>query len=270
VQLQQSRKKFKEHGIGLAAISYDSEAILKDFAERHKIEYPLLSDAGSAIITKFGVLNQTATGRGQGMAHPGFFYVDRQGVVKEKFFETAYTDRFTAGNLITKLFPELVAAEARRVEAPHLELRLRQSDRTVGPGSRVSLVVEITLPADVHVYAPGVKGYQPIRLELEPSEEFSLRPSQYPSSKVLFLPAIRERVPVFVGRFKIVQDAVVTANKDFIRSLGAGKTLMIHGQLHYQACDSKKCYLPSQVAVSWELRVAPMDFTRVPEAIQHR
>ncbi|MBI1747503.1 MAG: redoxin domain-containing protein [Acidobacteria bacterium] len=270
VQLQQAQKRFAAHGLGLAAISYDSEAILKDFAQRQKIAYPLLSDAGSEIITKFGLLNTTATDMSQGMAHPGFLYVDPQGVVKEKFFEDAYTNRFTAGNLMMKLFPELVDTNARRVEAPHMELRLHVSDSPVGPGSRVSLSVDVALPADVHVYAPGVTGYRPIALELKPSVEFALRPPQYPASKILFLPAIKEKVPVFEGKFKIIQDVVITADRAFIGSLGSGKDLTIEGQLRYQACDRQKCYLPTQVPVSWNLKVVPMDFTRAPEAIRHR
>jgi hypothetical protein len=43
----------------------------------------------------------------KGMAHPGFFYVDENGVIREKYFEAKYTDRFTANNVIGKLFPEL-------------------------------------------------------------------------------------------------------------------------------------------------------------------
>ena len=40
-----TRNRGLKHRIKLAAISYDSPAILKDFAKRHKIEFPLLSDA---------------------------------------------------------------------------------------------------------------------------------------------------------------------------------------------------------------------------------
>ena len=151
-----------------------------------------------------------------------------------------------------------------------MELRLSASDATVGPGSRVSLIAEVTLPTDVHVYAPGVKGYRPIVLELKPSAEFALRPPQYPTAKILFLPAIQEKVPVFEGKFKIIQDVVITADRAFIGSLGSGKDLTVEGQLQYQACDRQKCYLPTQVPVSWPLKVVPMDFMRAPEAIRHR
>jgi peroxiredoxin len=40
VQLQNAQQRFEAQGLKLAAISCDSPAILKDFAERHKIEFP--------------------------------------------------------------------------------------------------------------------------------------------------------------------------------------------------------------------------------------
>ena len=121
------------------AVSYDSPAILKDFANRHKIEFPLVADPESKIISSFGVFNSQATGMTKGMAHPGFYFIDAAGVIREKYFETNYTDRFTANNVIGKLFPELTEEVRRDVDAPHLKLTLEQSDATATLGSRVTL-----------------------------------------------------------------------------------------------------------------------------------
>jgi peroxiredoxin len=111
--LQSAREKFRQQGVGLAAISYDSEAILGDFTQRHRIEYSLIADPKSEIIRRYGVLNTEATGFTRGMARPGHFYVTPNDTVKERFFETAYTDRDTAGSLILKLFPELKATAVK-------------------------------------------------------------------------------------------------------------------------------------------------------------
>jgi len=40
VQLQNSTVRFEKQGIKVAAISYDSSAILMDFANRHHIKFP--------------------------------------------------------------------------------------------------------------------------------------------------------------------------------------------------------------------------------------
>ena len=44
VELEQNLSRIQKEGLGLAAISYDSVAILKNFADRRKITFPLLSD----------------------------------------------------------------------------------------------------------------------------------------------------------------------------------------------------------------------------------
>ena len=271
MQLQNAKQRFEAQGIKLAAVSYDSPAILKDFADRHKIEFPLLADPESKIIASYGVLNPEATGMTKGMALPGYFYVDTSGIIREKYFEAKYTDRFTANNLMAKLFPDLAEEVSKKVEAPHLSLELSQSDRAVSPGSRFRLVAEIGLPQDVHVYAPGVKGYKPIQLELAPSPEFEFTPPVYPPSKLLYLDAIKEQVLVFEGRVRITSEVKISANPDFMKSLGAnGKTTTIAGQLHYQACDKTTCYLPTSIPLTWQLEILHLDRQRSPEAIQHK
>lgn len=271
MQLQGAKQRFEAQGIKLAAISYDSSAILKDFADRHKIEYPLLADPESKIIARYGVLNPDATGMQKGMALPGYFYIDANGIIREQYFEARYTDRFTANNVLAKLFPDIAEGVNQKIAAPHLGLELTQSDRSVAPGSRLSLAVRVDLPPDVHVYAPGVKGYKPIQLELHPSPEIQLMPPTYPASKILYLEAIKEEVPVFEGKFRITSDPKMSANPDFIKSLGTkGKTITISGQLSYQACDKTICYPPTSVPVSWQLEILPLDRPRSPEAIQHK
>jgi hypothetical protein len=271
VQLQNAHRRFEEQGIKVAAISYDSAAILKDFADRHKIDFPLLADPDSKVIRSYNVLNAEATGITKGMAHPGYFYLDRDGIIREAFFDPNYVNRFTANNVLAKLFPELAAEVVSTVEAPHLQLTLAQSDRTVIPGSHLSLIAELRLAPDVHVYSPGVVGYRPIQLQLEVSPEIDPAAAVYPQPKNLYLKAIKENVPVFEGRFRIVEDVKVAATRDFIGSLGTeGRTIAVKGELQYQACDARVCYPPAKVPVEWQLLVVPIDRQRSPEAIRHK
>ena len=268
--MQAAREKFGKQGIGLVAISYDSEAILRDFSEKHKIEYPLIADPESKIIRDFGVLNPEATGFTKGMALPGYFYVTPDGIVKEKFFETAYTDRRTAGNLILKLLPDVVEGSGREVAAPHIKLTLSRSDEVVTAGSRFTVVAAISLPPDTHVYAPGAKGYKPIRLVMESQPDLTMTPLQYPTAKVLFLPAINESAPVYEGNFRLTQEVAVSADRAFIHSLTQARTVTLKGTFFYQACDHEKCYLPQKSDVSWNVQIAPLNMGRSPKAIQHK
>lgn len=142
--MQNAREKFQRQGLGLAALSYDSEAILEDFTQRHSIGYSLIADPKSEIIRRYGVLNANAPGFTKNMAYPGYFYVTPNGIIKEKFFEAAYTDRETGTSLLLKLFPDLVEGNGREVAAPNIKLALLQSDEIVGPGSRFTVAAEVS------------------------------------------------------------------------------------------------------------------------------
>ncbi len=231
----------------------------------------MLADPDSATIRAYRVLNNEAVGQFKGMARPGYFFIDTKGVIREKFFEAKYRDRLSGNNVIAKLFPELGEEVTDTVEAPHLQLMVEQSDRTGVPGSLITLTAEVKLPPDVHVYAPGTKGYRPINLVLNPLAEVQFKPVVYPRSKILYLPAIKERVPVFEGTFLITQDLQINTAADFSNSLGtSGKTVTIAGKIEYQACDRKVCFLPASVPVQWQLQVMPLDRQRAPENIRHK
>jgi len=263
--------RFEKQGVKLAAISYDSEEILKFFADRHKIEYPMLGDPDSKTIKAYGVLNPEATGMQKGFARPGYFFIDGKGIIREKFFEAKYRERITGNNIISKLFPELGQEVIETVEAPNLQVALEQSDRVGVPGTRLTVAVRVTLPVDVHVYAPGAQGYKPIKLVLDPVPQLELKPPVFPEAKILYMPAIKERVPVFEGKFRISQDVRASSSAEFWGSLGKdGRVFEISGKLEYQACNKTECFLPKSVPVKWQLQVFPLDRTRAPENIRHK
>ena len=231
----------------------------------------MLSDPDSKAIRAYEVLNAEATGQFKGMARPGYFFIDTKGVIREKFFEAKYRQRISGNNVIGKLFPSLGDEVTDNVQAPNLALAIEQSDRTAFPGGRITLTAEVRLPPGVHVYAPGVHGYKPIALVMDPAPAVDLKPLNYPRAKVLYLPAIKERVPVFEGTFRITQELEVNAGSEFSNSLGTdGQSFTITGKIDYQACDAKICFLPASVPVRWQLQVLPLDKQRAPEAIRHK
>lgn len=231
----------------------------------------MLADPDSKAIQAYQVLNAEAVGQFKGMARPGYFFIDTQGIIREKFFGAKYRERLTGNSVIAKLFPELGEEVTGTVEAPHLKVAVKQSDRIAVPGSRITVTAEVQLPPDVHVYAPGTIGYKSIHLAIDSVPALEFLPPVYPRAEVLFMPAINERVPVFQGTFRIRQDVKVSSAAEFSNSLGTGgKTVTIVGKLNYQACDSKVCYLPASVPVQWQLQILPLDRQRAPENIRHQ
>ena len=269
--MQAAKSRFESQGIKVAALSYDTEAILKDFTQRRNIEIPLIADPDSKIIRAYDLLNPEAVGEYKGMARPGYFFIDSNGVIREKFFEAKYRTRNSGNNVISKIFPELGEEVTSTVEAPHLQLAVEQSDRAAVPGSRITLTAEVRLPRGIHVYAPGTKGYKTVSLVIDSPPELEVTPSVYPRAKVLYMPAIKENVPVFEGTFRIRQDIKVSSAYAFSESLGPeGKTFTITGKLVYQACDSKTCFLPASAPIEWHVHVQPLDRQRSPADIRHK
>ena len=106
-------------------------------------------------------------------------------------------------------------------------------------------------------------------MEAVPQRE--LKPAEYPPSKILYLPAIKESIPVFEGTFRITEDVKVNSGSELLGSLGKeGEVFTLSGRLEYQACDQTRCYMPTSVPVKWQLQVFPLDRARAPENIRHK
>ena len=146
MELQDRLEELEAQGLGVAAISYDSEEVLADFSQRRGITFPLLSDDDSEAITDFGILNTVAAeGLGPngddpevvadvakyvsvfgasemtvGTPYPGTFMVDSRGRVTSRFFEEFYRERNTTANVMLKLGTGLSPIAAIEGETEHL------------------------------------------------------------------------------------------------------------------------------------------------------
>ena len=265
--MQQNYQKIKNAGLGLAAISYDSPAVLKNFAERKHIQFPLLSDSASTIIRSFGILNtQPQPGSmSYGIPYPGIYVLDAKGVVTAKYFEDDYKERDTGAVILMKEFGLQPDEPGPSIRAKHLQLDTSISDHEASMGQHVALILGVKLADRVHVYAPGVQGYIPIDWELAPSPGIEAGQAKYPESKILRLEAIRESVPVYEGEFRIVRDVTIGSDQAVKPMLDARGDLIIDGTFRYQACDDQECFLPETVPVHWTVHFRPLDRIRVPE-----
>ena len=84
VQLQKDSKDIEAAKIQVVGISYDSVDVLKSFAKRFKVKFPVLSDTDSKVIEAYGVLNKRARGRSKGVPHPVTIIIGSDGKVKAK------------------------------------------------------------------------------------------------------------------------------------------------------------------------------------------
>lgn len=255
MQLQRSLPELKQRGLGLAAISYDTPATLKAFADARGITFPLLSDAGSAVIRRYNLLNTAATGRSAGIPHPGTFILDPSGRVVSRSFEEAYEERATVGSLVAG---SSAGAAGTVADTPHISVKTSASDGVIAPGARFSLRVDVSPKPRMHVYAPDQAAYIPVRLALDPNAGIRPHPPVFPPSETYRFVPLNETQRVYSKPFRIVQDVTVPVTPAVRERAKAGGTLTITGVLHYQACDDTVCYRPSEVPVTWTVRLVPL------------
>ena len=279
MELQGRLKELREKGLGLAAISYDSPEILDAFSRQRGITFPLLSDAGSATIKRYGILNtlvEDSLGPNRddpvvkvdvqkyvsvlqpnagmtGMAFPGTFMLDRQGRVTSRFFEEFYRERNTASSLMVKLGAGVEPVAGTKVSGPHLELTTYPSDAGVAPGNRFSLLLEVRPSPGIHVYAPGASGYRPVALSIAPLPYVRVLSMKHPASEIFFFKPLNERVPVYQKPFTLAQELILEGSQDAQAALKGKENVTLTGTLEYQACDDKQCFNPASIPLSWTL-----------------
>jgi hypothetical protein len=255
----------RRQGLAVAAVSYDPVPVLADFSARRGITFPLLSDAGSLTIKRYGIFNTTIPETNRevyGVPFPGTFILNAQRVVTARFFESAYQERNTVASIMARL-GKAIDVPAQSVSSPQLTITSYATDSIVAPGTHFSVVLDVRPARGMHVYAPGVSGYKSIAVSLEQQPWVTIRAAQYPPSEDYFFKPLNEHVHVYMRPFRIVQDVVLDASPEAQNALKGVTSLVLNGTLTYQACDDKICFTPQVVPLKWTFTVRQLDRERV-------
>lgn len=281
MELQSRVQELRDKGLGLAAISYDRPEILVAFSKQHGITFPLLSDADSATIKRYGILNlaaEWAIGPDKddpavkaevqkyvsgvnpnafmvGMAFPGTFVLDSRGRVTSRYFQDFYFERNTVSSIMMRLNNGLAPVAGSKISTGQLEITTYPSEPAIAPGNRFSLALEVQPHANIHVYAPGAQGYRVISLTITPQPFIRVFPMKYPTWQMYFFEPLNERVPVYEKPFTLVQEVLLEGTRQAQANLNGKESVTITGKLEYQACDDKICYNPTSVPLSWTLNL---------------
>ncbi len=284
MELEGRVNELRQKGLGLAAISYDPPEIIAAFSKQRGITFPLLSDAGSSTIKRYGILNpvpQWAMGPDKddpavkaeiekyvsvrtpnpsqvGIAFPGTFILDKEGRVTSRFFEDFYIERNTMSSIMMRLGNRVAPVAGTKVSTAHLEITTYPSDSAVAPGNRFSIALDIRPRSGIHVYAPGAKNYRVIGLSIGAQPFVRTIPLKYPASEIYFFKPLNERVPVFQKPFTLIQEVVLEGTPQAQAALRERDSVTIAGTLEYQACDDKICYNPASVPLTWTLNLRPI------------
>jgi len=287
VELQDRLEELTRSGIGVAAISYDSQDILANFAKERGITFPLLSDVDSAVIKAYGILNTVAVAadgprkddpelladvqkyvaasgmfsESVGTPFPGTFMLDTNGRVESRYFEEFYRERNTTANVMLKLGIDLAPVAAIEGSSNQLKFTAYPSNDSVTAGSRFSIAIKVEPKPGMHVYAPGAEKmrYRVIALNLDPNPSVSYKPVAYPESEIYHFEPLDEHVPVYQYPFTLLQEVLVEASTEAQAELAKLDALTLTGTFDYQACDDAICYNPESVPLSFTLDLAERD-----------
>ena len=263
MQLEASLDEFTANGLGVVSISYDSVDILKSFADRMGgFRYSTLADPDSEIIEAYGIRNPNPEpgSRTDGMAFPGAYIVNTDGVVQAKFFNDSHRIRQSAETILMKTFG---ADGGRRTEVqlPQFNFAAYASQDELRPGVTVVLVADIELPERMHLYAPG-SDYTAIDLSIVETEHVLMGDLVLPDPETLYLEPIDESVPVYHGKAQIKRDITLAPAY-------RGETIAVDAILAYQTCDDEICFPPADFEFTMHFDVVQNDTQRAPEDMRH-
>jgi hypothetical protein len=265
--------------------------VLRDFAARRGIAFPLLSDKDSQVIRAFGILNENAPRDSfvYGVPNPGTYVLDAAGAVTAKYFEDDYTERVTASDILVRQFSAIPSAGPGVEETKHLRLTAASSANAARGGQKIALILNIELKPGMHVYAPGVRGYKPVDWEMltaaakpEGEAQTAGGPGQvrlpgrlftevtWPAPRMLHLKAIGETVPVYEKKLRLVREVTIPSDKLLREVTSPSGVLTLEGVFRYQACDAKTCYNPVSLPLVFSIQILKHDTERVPVELRRQ
>jgi DsbC/DsbD-like thiol-disulfide interchange protein len=237
----------EKNDVRIAAVSYDSQEILKGFAEKHGIGYPLLSDQDSTVIRRFGILNVNIAPelRAHGVPHPVNYLVAPDGRVIRKYFVPNYQHRVTASAVVLRQFGaagEDAATVTLRSSALTVEIGL--SSGKAFAGQEISFFAKFELEPGWHVYGtPLPEAYTATSITFDDSK--IVRQSfELPEAPPMKIAALGETLPVYTSSFQ-GQGSVLLKFP-----IEAGR-IVLSGRVCFQQCSDTVCEAPE--AVPFEL-----------------
>lgn len=257
---QKHIEAFRAAGVEVLAISNDPVDVLASFAEEQGITYPLLSDADSAVIRQYGILNTLIAPDEPrfGIAYPGVYVTDEQGVVVEKMFYREYAIRESVAGILH----DILGADFSIDENPHADAE--------GPGVRVSAVlgedhltvmqrtplfVRLDLDPGLHVYgAPVPDGFFPTEVSITPIEGIRVGDVEAPVTRPFRVAGVSTDFHVFEGNVEFVVP--------LISEIRDQPSVTIEVTVRYQACDDRQCFLPQTKVLSLEVPLAGLNRPR--------
>ena len=269
VELQRVRQELERAGYAVLGITYDAQAGLKTFAEKHGIDYPLLSDEGSRVIRELGTLDEDLEAHHarfgvptradqHGVAYPMTFVLDEHGRVERRIVEEQYRSRYSGSLLLEELTGARAGANAPNADAPTASAGTVSARASLDSSSyfayqRLGLHLELKIGPGWHIYGPVVPtGYTGLRIEAKSEPPgVTVGTPRWPETRPFRVEGLDELFAVYEGTLD------VTVPLDFIINRGSGSVRLEIG-VRFQACSDRECLPPTSLALTLTVPEAPV------------
>ncbi len=301
VQLQTIAQPLADNGFSVFAISNDPVEVLADFAAKHDIDYPLLSDADSSVIRSFGIMNQLVEpeeGRSMnwyGIPYPGTYYLGPDGIVADKDFHQHHARRASGAAVLARALGKEIEVVTETVTvAPTADAAAKDGtaadgEANVGVGAvgveadanevRIGvgladpalqlelitqMVVEVDIPDGKHVYASGApEAFTPFSIEVS-GDGIRVGEAEWPPAVPLTMRDLDLTCPTYEGRLRVTIPITITSQAVRLGHELAEETALLSVIARFQTCDEATCDLPQ--TVQFELAV-PVERLVEPEGL---
>jgi len=186
----------------------------------------------------------------RGVAYPGVFLLDREGIVIRKRLHPNYRRRDTGPGLLEELLGVPAAEHGPEQVAPGevVTVRAYLDSPTYRWHQQLQLILEVTVAPGWHVYGtPIPDGYVPLGVEVEPISGLETGRPSWPAPHPFRLEGLDEEFWVHEGTVRGSVPLTLTADP------GAGD-VTIRARVRYQACNETTCRPPSTVRFDLPVR----------------
>lgn len=244
------------------AISYDPVTVLADFSAAHGISFDLLSDEGSQVMERLGLLNRHVAGqqaffgmpvkdRHRGIPYPGTFVLDERGVVTARHFEQSYRERPSGEYLLHELDGEVPAAAVREAARDEgIEFTARSASGRFRPLQKSLLQLRIALAPGRHAYvAPVPPGYAALAVEVEPQEGVRGWSPRLPAGSAHRVRGLDEEFHVVEGVIDLAVPCMIAGRRYLVDGRPRPEPLdnpaaTVVLRVTYQTCTDHQCSAP--------------------------
>lgn len=225
---------------------------MRDFSRANRIGFPLLSDQGSEVIRRFGIINTNIPPdvRSYGVPFPVEYLLGPDGTVKNRFFVPNYQNRVAGSAVMMREFGIAMGDKSARITSGALAAEIRFSASRAFAGQELAVMAEFALEPGWHIYGeplPGNYTKTAIRFDTQFVSHYEFK---FPAAKPVKLAPLGETLPVYEGKFRAIGRMLLRF------PLNPGECT-ITGTLSFQQCSDAMCEAPQVIRFQLPLTIDP-------------